>query len=485
MNLTFERCREILDTLPIGYYLGRRVPISLSDNERTSFYSPIEDTITISFPIIAQGAKMLPNNMDDEKPVRSMLYHEVSHAFITPKDLNPYPIYNIFEDERIETVLRHYYKGVNFREQLYNIHGGTAPKATNADRAFFNAVRFGLGPAEIQTMITDCIKDFSDLTRGTGYPRLSHYTGRISDIYRKVAKMFATCPDMFNMPLDGESEGEFSCDLKERTIPGAPDTPGQNENSNAGETMETMENGFLAQAANPTTYASNAKQKKMLNDFQKNAETIISNFNKKNSGGSGFNSYSGVFNPRATIRKDYRYFDRKASAHGNNTFGTCHLNLIIDCSGSYQDNESITNGILAALSAIERKNKNFSLDVAFINENFRICGNVAEREMSAGGGNRIPSDMKEILIKMQKPNTCNYNIVLFDGDALSNQWDVNFAEKIRRFGAFDMKQTTLITDPENEMYFKNGFTAAKVVVTNKYVNELIKNIERALTIGFN
>lgn len=47
MNITFPQCKTIMDTLPIGYYAGRRIGIELNEKEATSFYDPMEDKITI------------------------------------------------------------------------------------------------------------------------------------------------------------------------------------------------------------------------------------------------------------------------------------------------------------------------------------------------------------------------------------------------------------------------------------------------------
>ena len=222
-----------------------------------------------------------------------------------------------------------------------------------------------------------------------------------------------------------------------------------------------------------------------LDEFQKTVEVIIGNFNKRNSGGSGINTYSGVFNPRAVARKDYRFFERSMSINGNNRFGTCHLNLIIDRSGSFCDNVPLTNGILRVLSDIERKNQNFSMDVVFINHDIKICKTPRERRMVANGGNCVPENMKQILLGLQKPQTCNYNIILFDGDAMCNNHDCRTDRQYEdRFRVFDMNQTTLITDPENERYMGDGFTSTKVVVTTSYTEELVRHITNALTIAF-
>lgn len=502
MELTFAKCEQVLSTLPIGYYTGRRIAVKLDENEETSFYSPVEDSIIVSYKIIAHRMEHISEGSNEEEAIRSMLYHEVSHAILTPEKLRPNTAINIFEDERIESVLRNYYHGVDFRKQLYDIHGGHAPEAKNTEQAFFNAVRFGLGTAKIQAEINRLIKKYAKMNRNT--PEWNSSTGICCDnyredinaLYRMIDKDFPKNPEEYNDPegkgecrqMDGLGEGQ-----SEQGEEGENEGNGfsLSEDENASDTARklsmTMKELKRMVSASLGTKPENLsqEQKKKLDEFQKTAELIIGNFNKKNSGGSGINAYSGVFNPRAVARKDYRFFERSMTTQGNNKFGTCHLNLIIDCSGSFCYNEDITNGILTVLTEIERKNRNFSLDVAFINHEFHPCKTVRDRHIDTWGGNAIPADMKEILIGMQKRNTCNYNIILFDGDALCNNDDLRgINDKIKRFGVFDMKQTTLITDPDNERYLGNGFTSTKVVVTKRYADELIRHITNALTVAF-
>lgn len=504
MKVTFAKCDSILKTLPIGFYTGRRIETTLDEKEETSFYSPMEDKIVVSYPIIARRFDSMPeaSTCSEEEAVRSMLYHEVSHAILTPaKALNNNFQVNVFEDERIETVLSDFYHDVDFRKQLYDIHGGHAPKATTPQTAFFNAVRFRVGPADIEVEVERMLERYAPINRLSkrwdGSPTVSEYEHDINELWRKIANKFAKNPKAFQ-PENKKGEPQ------EEETPKTQNNPSKNgeskgkektekaEGENA-ETKETPQNGAphkgkmsledvkkIIEETLKTTNL-NAENTKKVADFQKAAEIIITNFNKKNKSGNGINAYSGVFNPRAVIRKDYRYFERSMATQGNNKFGTCHLNLIIDSSGSFWNNQDLVNGILAALTEIERKNRNFSMDVAFINTRFHLCKSVRERVLEADGGNDVPDNMKEILMKLQKPNTCNYNIVLFDGDAFSNHYGGN-CSKI--FSAFDMKQTTLITDPDNLHYMKPAFKTAKVVITNNYTAELIDNILKAFTIAF-
>lgn len=509
MELTFAKCESIVNTLPIGFYTGRRIGITLDKEVETSFYDPMEDKIVVSYPIIAMRMEQTPEGTcDEEEAVRSMLYHEVSHAILTPASEmeNSFQL-NCMEDERIETVLRHYYHGVNFRKQLLDIHGGHIPQATNARGAFFNAVRFGLGTGKVQKEVNRILKKYAKMNRGTRRCEDSRerfgagfYEYDVDNLWEMICAEYKLYPEEFQ-PQGGSGKGRpQEMDKIGESKPNGKDKADEHENGNGeGEGDDSEESESYKGEPHECELTSDEVKKMVgaslgghpnldeaqvakLAEFQKTVEMIIGNFNKKNKGGSGINAYSGVFNPRAVARKDYRFFERAMTTQGNNKFGTCHLNLIIDSSGSFCDNVPLTNGILAVLSEIERKNRNFTMDVAFINHDFHLCESVRERKMVADGGNDIPDNMKEILMKLQKPQTCNYNIILFDGDAICNRWGKYDGKKL--FGVFDMKQTTLITDPQNEQYMKPPFTSAKVVVTKNYTEELIDHVIHALTIAF-
>lgn len=504
MELSFAQCEKILDTLPIGYYANRRIGVSLNKEEKTSYYSMMDDTIVVSYPIIAERSKKLSNTANPEEAVRSMLYHEVSHAILTPKDLDSNAITNIFEDERIESLLANYYIGVDFKAQVRELCGEPSTPTT-PEQAFFNAVRLGAGSEEIQQEITALIEKYGTMTQNASQWDCLGYARDIYTLYIKIAKEYKMKPTSFEPQKikvqlsNGNSKSQgFDSFANEENENGDDGSEGQGENANDSRnkrynkaTKDSARNICLSKeqikditgkALNPTSNLPINEQKE-LEAFKRSAETIIANFNKKNSGGSGINTYSGVFNPRSVGRTDYRYFDRSMTTQGNNRFGTCHLNLFIDCSGSFQRSQNLVNGILAVLSEIERKNRNFSMDVSFINNEYRDCNTVSERSFDAIGGNDIPANMKQRFLKRQLPNTCNYNIVLFDGDAFSNS-QAELKEQIRRFSAFDYKQTTLITDSANKFYMGKGFTSSKVVITHNYTGELISHLIKALTIAF-
>ena len=129
---TFIEIENILKTLPVGYYIGRNVPLKLT-NENGSYYVPMDDEAYISYPMLNNVMTKIEGKLNDEnieRLTRTLTYHEISHAFITPKSLSMNNIVNVFEDERIESMCRNYYKGVDFKELLMLVNdwdGKTEP----------------------------------------------------------------------------------------------------------------------------------------------------------------------------------------------------------------------------------------------------------------------------------------------------------------------------------------------------------------------
>ena len=525
MEISKARAEQVLATLPIGYYAGRRVHTSMREGIPNSYYSLSEDCIVISYDQLKNAFDKVKDVKDIEGAVRNMIYHEVSHAILTSEYLFKYgskkDIMNIFEDERIESILRNYYYGVNFRKQVYDIVG--VHKAVDARGAFFNAVRFGLAPKKYLDKINGIIRMYSELNRNSSESEWYRYCESVSKLYDEIANDFGKNPEQYQPSKEMEAgsgtggfgNGDIECNEDQnksgsdvRKILASPnqgkdgdqdgsDNMGSAEEDRRGADPDATMIGDQMRGIMTTLrgiknlFASgmdikarlNGTYKKELTEFQRTAELIIGNFNKKNNSGTGLSTYTGVFNPRAVARDDYRWCERSTSIQGNNRFGSCHLNLFIDCSGSFSGSQEIVNAMLAALSAIERKNRNFTMDVVFCGEGTYTCKNVGERKIVCRGGNNLPDDMKNTFLKLQKPNTCNYNIVLFDGDAFSDCYGNN--DRCRRiFKTFDYKQTTLITDDDNVQYMKPEFTTAKVVVTNNYTAELISHIINALMIAY-
>ena len=153
MEITYNNLKNILKTLPIGYYIGRNIPVTMEEYSNMSYYNPAKDEIVIGYKLILDAYNKVEHMYkveDEESVIRGLLYHEVSHAMLTPDTKylfsvrhNLQDIINIFEDERIETLLRKFYMNVNFKRNVVflNNYDGTK-KPENARDAFYQAVRF-------------------------------------------------------------------------------------------------------------------------------------------------------------------------------------------------------------------------------------------------------------------------------------------------------------------------------------------------------
>lgn len=500
MEISFNEVENIVKTLPIGLYLKRRIELGMDKDSDTSYYVPMEDRVGISYSQIAGGLEKVTDRSFIETAVRTSVYHEVSHAFLTPKIMDMEDIYNIFEDERIETLLANYYLDTNFKKNVFYINGFTSradlhyPK--DAMDAFYQLVRFrqGYAWADLLAEVDKIIIEYKHLNNasGTRYGHCDYSKGGVYDyeyairkLYDEVCKRFGSTP-----PPSAEGEGTGTGTgsggkFKDDIIGGGKPMSESESAGNSSPSDETFMDGGHSKVAGELTEKDikdlfeKASSVFVDTGMQNTLETIISNFNKKNNGGSAINSYSGRFNPRAVARDDYRYFEKALPVNGNNRYGTCHLNLFIDKSGSFMSSETVVNTLLKALTNIEKHNRNFTLDVVFCGHGEKVCKTIAERQIKCGGGNCLDKEIFPIFKKLQKNGTCNYNIVLFDGDAFSDG-----GKQYHSFKAFDTNNTTIISDTNNKLYLDEDVKRAKVIYTNDYTQELIKNITRVLEVAF-
>lgn len=177
MNISFDTVKHILDTLPIGYYIKRSIPVELSKG-MMSYYAPLEDKITIGYGLIAEAFVKVTDgkyDVDTEEVVRGLLYHEISHVVLTPNCLwdtsgsRNHTTINVFEDERIETIFAHRYMNTNFKKNiifLNNYDGTTEPK--DADSAFYNVVRYHKGKKQFVDRVGQIIRKYAQINRSFG-----------------------------------------------------------------------------------------------------------------------------------------------------------------------------------------------------------------------------------------------------------------------------------------------------------------------------
>lgn len=192
---TFIEIENILKTLPVGYYIGRNVPLKLT-NENGSYYVPMDDEAYISYPMLNNVMTKIESKLNDEnieRLTRTLTYHEISHAFITPKSLSMNKIVNVFEDERIESMCRNYYKGVDFKELLMLVNdwdGKTEPAHDTPFSVWYSLVRYHLGKPRFLIKVAALLKKYRKLHRFSDYWSSCIYKDEIMALYREVEEDF-------------------------------------------------------------------------------------------------------------------------------------------------------------------------------------------------------------------------------------------------------------------------------------------------------
>ena len=473
---------KVIKTLPISYYAFKEMSVRLTDEDRT-YINLATYAINISYPMIRKAmedAERKGVEMDTESVCRALLYHEVSHALLTPMDMKNNPAYyNVFEDERIETLLYNYYINVDFKANVKHICGWDKPhEPRNADEAFFQTVRFRYGKPEHLKRVKWIIERYSMINTSRGHANgetLGNYEDSIKKLYEDIVKDFEE-EEKKKKKNEEEEKGEE--EKEERTTDKCPSYDekeiARNLVQNA---VDKINNGFgVGEAVSTFSREKQAIQKKFANDYYDYFYPLFYGYNKRSSGGSALQAYSGVLNPRNAARDDYRYFDRMAQEKGNNRYGSMNLNLFIDTSGSFRPHQPQVNGLLEALERLENRFKFFTFELITCNVGEQLKRH-DERRISCVGGNWLDESVVPIWRKVQKLNTPNYNIVLFDGDAYTDPHIINTAAA--PMTVFDYSNVTLITDPSNEDKAKKC-RRAKVVISNNYTEELERYVKRAV-----
>ena len=467
MEISMAELDKIVKTLPIGFYAKRRVVAEIGETDKTSYYSPHTDNIVISYPQICTSLSKFPNNSPHkERIIRGILYHEVSHAFMTP-DMWWSDVINVFEDERMETLLANYYHDVDFKSNMFLFNGlevGKVPTATNHFEVFYNLVRFRYGEPDKLARVKEIIETHKGVNKLSRYDEWKPYYRDIYDLYDDITTTSVA---------DAVKSSSFQIDV-------CPDEKGK------GEPVDIDMEGVGRQDGDPLDHdtikqifadvVGGSTSKELVDHFQ----AIIDTFNKRNSGGSAIGGYSGVLNPRSVGNPEWKIFDRSFSQQSNNAYGTLHLNLFIDKSGSFSSSETIVNQILGALSQIEKRNPIFTLDVVFCGRGEKVVGSPKERVIRCGGSNDLDNAIFDIYKSLQKPSTYNYNIVLFDGDAFTD----GSRSHHKNFRAFDFNNCTIISDRANERYINPNVHKAKVIYTKDYTEELMHNLKTVLARAF-
>ena len=600
MTPTINAIKNIFNTLPTGYYLGRPVTIQFDSVSTQSYYDPAKDMINISGPMIFEAIKNVDVDNDTlEMLVRGVVYHELSHVILTPANLMRHVsntrIMNVFEDERIETLCADVYMNTDFKTTVKIINGYTGPTLPkNAFDAFYQAVRFHNCSPEILKKIMNIIKKYASMANTQENWSLMRdmddYSMDVMTLYNEIAKDFQNMMNMLSqMQKDMNNNGKGNDESKnmssnskntsneknnsndednEKESDSTDSTNEQNsEEKNSGSSEEKQEEhdedqgneSYPNSMVNNNSSAKNDNQKsdshdkstqqniahgkysndssntqeettetnstskedgeseedkkkrelkdsleKEIKEMSMNKDTFVQATNKvinrfydpnlevrlaeiinrkmkrQALNGAAIQGYSGALDIRSIgERDDYRWWIQKNRAGHIKQFSKMHINLFIDNSGSFSDNDERMNTFIRALNRIS--DPDFSFDVITINTEVKEWANTMQIFKSTGC-NRLSNDIAQVIQRHQKPGTNTYNIVLFDGDCHSDEYRRQDPEPLRWF---DTHNTILITDDDNEKYIKSAkFSKAKTkIITRDYcsvfIDEILELLDRA------
>ena len=499
MEISYLQVKKIFDTLPVGYYIGRDVQRELSNDNKESFYDPMNDKICISYSFIKEGLKET-DEKNIENDVRTLLYHEVSHAFLTPKYLmsrfsERFPrseysissniVINIFEDERIERIFDNFFLGVDFDEYCKRVNHWTGiSKAKNIEEAWYDFIRFRTTIKACEHLLPtiDYIIEKHSLLNANMY----RFDVSVTDYCRDVINLFRDFYREWNKDSKkSKSNSKASTDKTDSTSSSISfsdssvslDLDIKSENIKPGKSEEKKKESVISKSAlkdiinNVTTpYIDDKMIETFKQIFNKNSKIT-----KRNS--SAINTYSGMFDARSVVRDDYKFFLQSNRIGHQKAYSKMKLNLFIDRSGSFGSSVNTVNKIIYALQKVEKLNPNFEFDVVTIGMDEQLLPK-NNRTFSAHGGNAITPKMTSIYNSLQSTQHEVINILLFDGECYT---DCAF-ENCRYLGCFNNKKSVIISENSNKRAFDKYIPGVKVKYCTNFTDELYKSIITSLQI---
>ena len=527
-------CQDVLKTLPVGYYLGHPVSLRLDPTGDSTYIELDCERVTVSYNNICTALENAPDDIDPEPIIRALLYHEISHALLTPRGLlscvnrsfidkccsryknnydkaayiwdHVHDIINIFEDERIETTCRNYYMNVDFKRLLVLLNGD--PKDfMNRDPIgkFFALVRYRIGSTEQLNTVSSIIKQFYGET----------YMMQHCELYAKsIIKLFASMlPSDFQYQHNyNEQDNDSMQDDQDNSS--MQDTQ-DNDSAQDAQKNDSMQNDQNDDAKNQTSHApltddqidaiaraieekltacqitiEKSKIKEVFKRLSSNREAaairaqfervIQTALNKHKAQSSGSLGYSGRIDPRSAANKDYRWFAKKTQGSSVKRFSKIQFNLFCDDSGSFWGSKLKMNAVILALKELAATNHDIQVKVIH-------CGSgvtIPDQEspwLQCQGSSHFSENLPTIYKEAQQPNATNINMVVFDGEFCV--WG-NITES-KAFGTFNHPNCIIVSDTDNEDAFNEyAPQARKTFIASRYadtfINQLLDQVGRLL-----
>ena len=524
MKVEFKDVKAVFDTLPISYYLGKGINTMLDEKGSESYYNPKNEEIHISFPMVKDTLAPFEEKDLIETAIRCVLYHEISHVILTPRNLYDLAwnassyvfserkpmgltstVFNIFEDERIESILRGYYMGVNFKWFVKAMNHWNKDEFEKEDtkdptNLFYAIVRFDYDKyPELLEIKNQIIAFYPDII---GNEKLHDFSLAVWNLYKKICELCKKSelpeppkpPKKEDVPPEdgpdkrkGE-EGKPDGEKPEKGDPGKPEIgetgePGEEEKTFSADAIKKI----IDKALKKTVLRfENAQIKSKLADMIHNA------IEKRGRMEGSSTGYTGRFNRRALskdlskVSKTYEWFLHTDSKGSNKRFSKIKLNMFVDVSGSFSGSQDKINQIINALISLEKKLPLFTFDVIKMGDTNRIADR-KDRYVTCNEGNYLKNEIIDMYKQVQASDANNYNIVVFDGDAQSfdcwsdEQREEGRKENLKAFTAWNHPNCAVISSRYNRTYFENAnVTQCRFIYTSAYASELENNVYKVL-----
>lgn len=491
MIVTYAKIDQILKTLPVGYYLGHNIKVILS-KQNESYLNYVDNEIVISAPMIQEALESQTDENKIEQYVRTLLYHEISHTIMTPKILferlcdRDKQIVNIFEDERIETILKDNFINVDFKDFLFNV--------TNVDEVienkdtmskFYSIVRYRKGEKTFVDLVDKIILTYQNINYDSNeFLDYGDYRKQIIKLYELIDEYQEKNKQQTKNKENNDNNDEKS---QQKDINKTYEYDENNENETLKESIKKMNDCLDCtnsirknKILNQTTLKQTLEKIEAKFNVQSINDSIKHQLRKSGLNGNATSSYTGKFNYRLIQNNDYKYFTSVSSNNSYRQYQKFHLNLFIDNSGSFSKNRTIVNYILKNLSNFESENHNFSFDLITINTSIEEYDKKHRWIEKCFGSNSLLKEIYNVVRKHQQYQATIYNIILFDGDACcESTYEEPIKEQCKNFKAFDHSNFTIISDKSNEKYLKR-IKEARIILTANYTDELIDNISKVI-----
>lgn len=489
---------EILNTLPVGYYLGHRFEIALERTDK-SYIDYETNTIRISEDELKRQLKLI-EDVDKESALRTAFYHLLSHVMLTPENTFAKKGYvHTFEDERVESLLGNYFMGVDFKARVQR---QSKEQLAKFDGLWYSIVRLRQGPTQFVNKVHEIIKKYPDIL--TKKYNFDSYIAEVEALYQAAYRYWKDTYKPIltynesgayissEVKLDDEAIDRIMNDVEGNKIATSVSPKSNKASNNEGlssKNIQALKKYIKSKCKAAGIDLGNEGHSEVVR-IQKSSMTLYDKLRyfidrplHKISNSSGATaSYSGTFNYRNCVREDCRYFSYPNPRGTAKKYKTKHLNLFLDCSGSFEGSDQV-NAILAILKKIEGRYPDFSYSVIMISETEKIMPRNNRWHYSGltGWGTTLSQSIFRTFDTVQQRQAQNFNIVMYDGYVHATH---NGAKHKSNLEAFNSSNTVLIVEPSNSLQVRTHCRRAHIIESTDYVNEIEANVVRAFSTFF-